>query len=73
MGTLGRRAEDPKRWAILAIFRKKKIAIWIMFCTFLEQLERAKFLRFEKIYFEKFFFAQSNHLPHTYWSSPKYV
>ena len=36
-------AEAPRRWAILAIFQK--IASWMTFWTFLEQLETAKLLR----------------------------
>ena len=35
---------------------------------FLEQLEKAKLQRFERVYF-----AQSNQPPHTYRISPKYV
>ena len=41
------------------------------FWMFLEQLEKANLLRFGRVW--KNYFAQSNQLPHTYWSSLKYV
>ena len=36
--------EAPSREAIVAIFQKE-IVIWVTFCTFLEELEKAKLLR----------------------------
>ena len=36
--------EAPSHCAIVAIFQKK-IVIWMTFCTFLEELEKAKLLR----------------------------
>ena len=44
--------ETPSRWVILPVFSEKNShfnAIWVTFCTFLEQLENAKLLRFGRV------------------------
>ena len=63
----GPESEAPCHWAILAICWKK-IAIWMIFCTFLEQLEKAKFQRFGRL--SKNLFCPVQSAPtcqHTYW------